>query len=458
MSSFRFVFNLFVAIGLPASVLLGLSHPAGAAQTGQQPIQLTTQTGTTAGQSISATGVDLVRRALQANGELAAARLELNRARARLRQAGLRPNPTLDVQQASGKLASSEDERDFSVGVAFPLELGGKRQRRIDVAEAELAATEAEVTDRERRLVQQVLSSYADALAAARELEITNSVQDLDNQTVRVVRTRVEQQDASRLELNLLLTEVARLRSQRALAEGRLNASLGTLRTLIGASPTESLTLDDPQTTLASELITIPATLDVAITTALQMRPDLKLARLNELAAEAGLRLSRAVARPDLTISAGVTTSRQFLSPDNAAIPILDHDRAITLGVSVPLPFFNRNQGAISESQIAIQQTRLRREFLEQTVRTEVASAYERVRATQSAADIFQQSVTTQASDNLRVIRAAYEIGEFKITDVITQQRQFLDAEREYASALAERYRATADLQAAMGTMTGGRP
>lgn len=430
------------------------SFAAGQNQRTDSPPRIASGPGATA----PVTAGDLVSRALQANGDLKAARLELDRARSRLRQAGLRPNPTLDVQQASGKLAGSEDERDLSVGLAVPVELGGKRQRRIDVAEVELAAAQAEVADRERRLAQQILSAYADALSAARELEISNSVQDLDNQTVRVVRARVDQQDASRLELNLLLTEAARLRSQRALAEGRLNAAMGTLRTLIGAMPAEPLTLGDPQTALASEPIAIPPTLHAAIDAALRGRPDLNLAHLNELAADAGLRLSRAAAVPDLTVSAGVVTSQQFLSPDNAAIPILDHDRALTLGVSIPLPFFNRNQGAISEAKIAIQQARMRREFLERTVRTEVTSAYERLRAAQSAADIFQQSVTTQSSDNLRVIREAYQLGEFRITDVITQQRQFLDAEREYASALAERYRAATDLQAAMGAATGGRP
>src|SRR5262245_58592276 len=46
---------------------------------------------------------DLVRRALASNGELAAARIEIQRQRGRLRQAGLRPNPTLDVEQTTGR-------------------------------------------------------------------------------------------------------------------------------------------------------------------------------------------------------------------------------------------------------------------------------------------------------------------------------------------------------------------
>jgi outer membrane protein TolC len=82
--------------------------------------------------------LDLVRRALAANGELSAARLDVERGRARLRQAGLRPNPTLDFEQTTGRFTGSPVESQTSIGVALPLELGGKRARRIELAQAEI--------------------------------------------------------------------------------------------------------------------------------------------------------------------------------------------------------------------------------------------------------------------------------------------------------------------------------
>ena len=54
---------------------------------------------------------DLVRRAITSNGQLAAARLDIERARARLRQAGLRPNPTLDFEQSSERLVGAGTDR-----------------------------------------------------------------------------------------------------------------------------------------------------------------------------------------------------------------------------------------------------------------------------------------------------------------------------------------------------------
>jgi cobalt-zinc-cadmium efflux system outer membrane protein len=117
--------------------------------------------------------IDLVRRALASNGELAAARIGIERARARMRQAGLRPNPTLDFEQTTGRFTGAAGESERSIGVALPIELGGKRRRRIELAQAELEASEAEVADRERTLSAEVRANYAEALAALRELEIT---------------------------------------------------------------------------------------------------------------------------------------------------------------------------------------------------------------------------------------------------------------------------------------------
>ena len=92
-----------------------------------------------------------------------------------------------------------------------------------------------------------------------------------------------------------------------------------------------------------------------------------------------------------------------------------------------------------------------RREFVEAVVRAEVGSALARYRAAQSALTTFEQGVLLRSEENIRTLRAAYDIGAFRITELITEQRRLLDAQREYTEALTERYRALADLQSALG-------
>jgi cobalt-zinc-cadmium efflux system outer membrane protein len=395
-----------------------------------------------------ASSVDLVRCAVTSNAELAAARLEIERARARLRQAGLRPNPTIDFEQTTGRLTGSAGERETTVGFAWPLELGGKRQRRVDLARAELEAAEAEVADRERRLTAEVRTAYAEAMAARRELEITRELNNLDLQTARVVEARVSEGDAAPLELSLLRVEVDRLRARRALVEGRLQAALLRLKSLAGIPPIETLRLREDLTTPV--LPEPPASLDAALEIALRTRPDLRLARLTEEVAQAGLRLARAQATPDVTAFSRYTVNRSVF--DQTPVGALrDRDKLLTFGVSISIPIFNRHQGAQAEAATAITQAQRRRQFVEAVVRAEVTSAYARYAAATKALATFEQGVIARSNENIRAIRGAYQIGAFRVTELLTEQRRLVDSQREYTEALAERYRALADLQSAIG-------
>jgi cobalt-zinc-cadmium efflux system outer membrane protein len=397
------------------------------------------------------TSDDLVRRALVSNKELVAVRLDIARARARLRQAGLRPNPTIDFEQTTGRLTGSAGESQTSVGVSLPLELGGQRRRRIELAQAELEAVEAEVADRERRLTAEVLAMYAEALAALRELEITTGLTDIDLKTVVVVQARVNEGETAPLELNLLRTEVERLRARRALVEGRLQASLVRLKSLAGIPPNEPIRLrENIQTPNLSQP---PASLEAAVEIALRNRPDLRLARLNEEVAQAGLNLARSQAKPDVTASTRYTQSGSTF--DDTPLGVLrDRDKLLTLGVSVGIPVFNRHQGTKEEAAVAITQARARREFLESIVHSEVASAYARYEAARAALFTFETGVIARSNENVRTLRAAYEIGAFTITELLSEQRRLLDSQRDFTEALSERYRAMADLQSAIGIPT----
>ncbi len=391
---------------------------------------------------------DLVRRALVANGELSAARIEIERARARLLQAGLRPNPILDIEQTTGRYTGSNGESETSVGVALPLELGGKRKRRIQLAQAELEAVEAEVADRERRLAAEVHANHIEALAALRELENLENLNNLDLQTTRFVQARVNEGETAPIELNLLRVEVDRLRSRRALVEGRLKAALLRLKSLVGIPAAEPLRLRENLVT--PNLPAPPATSEAAIEIALRHRPDLKLARLNEEAAEAGLNLVRANGAPDMTAFSRYTVNHSNYEDTPVGIRN-ERDRLLTFGVSIGLPVFNRNQGAKAESAAAITQARTRRKFLETLVRSEVESAFARYQSARAAVATFEEGVIARSNDNIRVVRAAYELGQFSITDLLSEQRRLVDSQREFTETLTEQYRALADLQAALG-------
>jgi cobalt-zinc-cadmium efflux system outer membrane protein len=391
--------------------------------------------------------IDLARRALRSNAQLAAARLDVDRARARLRQAGLRLNPSVDVQQLNGVFGTT-GERGTTVAFSLPLELWGQRGRRIDLARAEFEASEAEIADRERRLASEMRAVYVETLAALRDLDVTQKLHSLDVETARIVEIRVEEGDAAPLELNLLRAEVDRLRARRELIEGRLQAAALRLKQVVGIPPDETLQLREALD--APLLPAPPASLDAAIEIALRTRPDLRLARLNEEVARAGYRLARAQAAPQVT--AFVQYSNILGTFDETPIGLLtDRDRIFGYGVSITLPILNRNQGAKAEAQLAITQAQRRREFTESLVRAEVAAAYRRYEAAQASVQTYERGVIARSEQNVQTMRAAYQAGAFRVTELLVEQRRLVDSQRELTEALTERYRALSELRAAMG-------
>lgn len=398
------------------------------------------------------TANELIEKALSNNLELSAFKLEIEKARARLKQAGLRPNPSVDFEYTTGKLTNSINEEKTFVGVSLPLELGGKRQKRIDLAQIEIAIAENTVADRERRLANEICSIYSEALAAQRELQIIEQLNNLDGQTLKVVEVRIKEGDSAPLELNLLKVELERLKSRRHLAEGKLQATMLRLKSVVGIAFDQELELKEDF--FSPQNIQIKYSLSDAVTLALQTRPDLKTAQLLEQAAQAGLQLAKSQVVPDLVLS--TRYSRENSGFDETPVGILkDKDDLLTFGVSITLPIFNRNQGSQADAKISITQAQQRREFLEKLIKAEVSAAYARYQAAQLATSNFEQGVIAQSNSNLRIFKEVYNLGELKVTDLISEQRRLVDSQREYTELLTERYRAFAELNTAIGFVGG---
>lgn len=440
-------FILFVVVALMAQTHFGQTSVSLMPAKTDDPPPQGIVTGSYRSQDEKLSLSEIVKRAFENNGEIKIARLEIDKARARLAQAELRPNPTLDVEQSIGRLVGSPGDREFSVGVSVPLEVYGQRKRRIDLAQAEITLKEAELSARERELVTQIFADYVEALSAARELKVLDDILDLDIQTVKFVQIRVNEGETAPLELNLLQTEVERLRAQRQLAEGKFQAAITKLKFYAGVAYDTPLNLREDIG--SARLPVLPATLETSIDVGLKNRPEIRLAVLGEQLASAGLRLIRAQSRPDIAATARYTQGRAGF--DDPRGEFFQRDRSIIFGVSIGLPVFNRNQGAKAEAAIAIRQAQERRLFSEQVIKNEITIAFYRIEAAKRALTTLETAVLPRSRENIETIRRVYELGELKITDLIAEQRKLLEANRDLTTTLTERYRAQADLLIAIG-------
>ena len=168
-------------------------------------------------QTNGTTADDAVAYALARNGELQAARKEIEAARAMVKQARLKPNPRLDIGVSQNVTGT---DHTIDVGGMLPLELGGRRPARIAVAEREVEIREREVANNERMLAAEVRVKFGEALAQALKLSFTDELVEANQQSFNLIAARVTEGATAPLEQNMALVELNRLRSLRESAEG----------------------------------------------------------------------------------------------------------------------------------------------------------------------------------------------------------------------------------------------
>ena len=394
---------------------------------------------------------DFQRLALERNADLQATRLEIAAARGFLTQARLRPNPGLDVSFMSGRPLGSPGEQAIDVGYAHTFELGGKRERRIDVAEVGIEVAELQVADRERLLRAEIRSRYAEALASARNFSTLGELFELNQRSFSVAAKRVSEGEAAPLEQRLLEVEVGRIAADRFVAAGAAERALLALKVVAAITPTEPVLLSDELTVPPVEI-----SVEQAIARALAERPDVKAARAEEKRAEAEIELTRAERTPDLIglVRYGHSSTQfdQFgTTPTGRVVPLRDSDHTLTGGVSIPLPFGSRNQGAIETATARRRAALLRREYLEQSVRGEVTGAYAQYNGARQAVDVFNRQVIKQAEQSVATIRTSYELGETPLLDLVQEQRRLVEIQKGFTEALKELYIARATLEQVVG-------
>ena len=174
----------------------------------------------------SAAGVtaeDMVRTALERNQEFLAARERVTEAEALLRQTGVRPAPTIEVETSTGAVLGSHGESEFSAAYFHPIETSGKRSKRLTVAEKSLAIAQAEIKEHERQLRFDVKTRFINAALQNLKAAVIQNLAPLNDENYRLTVRRVELGDAAPLEQQLLLTEINRIQAQQNLirAEGR---------------------------------------------------------------------------------------------------------------------------------------------------------------------------------------------------------------------------------------------
>lgn len=396
----------------------------------------------TAGTSVD----ELVKLALSSNLEVIAMRQEVEAGEALIRQARLRPNPSLEVggtRQIGGMGSNS-----LMVQGALPLELGGRRSARIRVAEVELEIRRRALEEKERQVAAEVRAKYAESLASIFKLAFLEELLVESQTYVDLVRAKVGEGRLPPLEESMETVELNRIRAEKEIAEGMVEVRLLELRNLANMTPESPLQLKGDLDTLKADL---PPQI-VAEQKALQSRPDLLGATAVERLAAARTEQARSEGRIDADVMLGFQRMRNGFpllgieESTGALLPIRERMNIFTFGVRLNLPLRDRNQGLVAASILEEKAARSRRDFGEITIRREVAAAYARYNRSVRATEIYRVGVRERAAANLDVVRQTYELGSKTLLDFISEHHRFIQIENGFIDAQLEAYLAMVDV------------
>ena len=394
---------------------------------------------------------ELIRLAIENNRELAALRQRLPEARGLRRQAETRPVPILEFSGTTGRPLGTVGEEQYSASYNYTIERGDKRSRRMEVAELGIALVQAEFDERSRELAFDLSVLYAGATAQQRKLERLDHLITLNRDTIRLTEARVKEGDAAPLEQQLLSVDISRTEAERLSTAGQLEAILIELKQLAGIAASEPLTV-------STAPVAAPVTdLQTLQDRATRNRPDLRIARLAEQQSESETRLTMAQGAPDVALTANY--ARQYsrfddqfgLTTSGMPTQLRDRDDVLSFGIQIPIGTRKRNQGNVEAASARAAAARLRREYLETRVVAEVATAHRKLIAIQSRLGVLDLRVVGQAEKNLDVIRQAYQLGQYRLLDVLAEQRRVVDLQLGFIDAQAELAKSIAELERAVG-------
>ncbi|PIB41213.1 type I secretion protein TolC [Pseudomonas sp. 2588-5] len=350
------------------------------------------------------------------NPDLAAAQWEIDIAQGARQQAGLIPNPVASWDAEDTR----RNSRTTSIKLSQTLELGGKRGARIDVATLAQDAAALTLEQRRNLLRADVIDSYYGALRAQERLDLAQRSMAVAERGLVVANGRVTAGKTSPVEATRAQVQSSEIRLELNRAQIGLTDAYRRLAASTGSA------VPDFQAVASQNQFPPSLPLAVQLLDRLEQTVELRLAELNILQNEASVGLEKAQRIPDLDVSIG--------SQYDASV----RERVNLVGVSMPIPLFNRNQGNVLAATRRADQARDLRNAAELRLRTETRQALDLWQTANTEVRAFNQQILPAAQLAVDSATRGFEMGKFSFLDVLDAQRTLIAARTQYLTATAQ--------------------
>ena len=352
-------------------------------------------------------------RATGQNLDLVAARLRQAVSQAGVQIARQRPNPTVSF-------GAARDLPHESLLVDQPLELGGIRGRRIDLARTEVSLVGIEYATLERQVRRRVRDAYFGAVLArgvtafqVRMLEIAKRLQEVAN-------ARFEAGDVPQLETVQADLIVARAETDLMVSRQQEKTSLGQLNILLNESVSKDWELVTSMDAMLSS-----SSMEELILRAQQSNPELQHLMQEQKVEEARRSLLRAQRTPKVTLQGGT----DFNAPPDFQVGPRGQ-------IAVELPIFSRNQGELAQSQATSRFLESQVQANRRAIAGRLQAAYLDLVARKEQVELYHDKLLPAGRKLADMAEESYRAGKSSILNVLDAQRSARQLEREYLDTL----------------------
>jgi len=360
---------------------------------------------------------------------VSAAQRELEALDGGVQQAGAYRNPALSASVEDTRSAT----RTTTATLDIPLELGGKRAARVSAAQRSRDVAQVELNNVKAQVRASVIAAYFGVLVAQERSKLAADSAELAASGAQVVSKRVTAGKVSPVDATRAQVDQANAQLEATEAQAQLTTARHALAALWGdTEPMFASVAGD--TSAVPERAALPE-----LTRQLEEAPALLAARTEVERRKALVDVERSKAVPDLTVSVGAKRDNE-----------LGRTQAI-VGVSIPLPLFDRNQGAVYEANKRADKAHDDYQAARLRVLSELQAATSQLSVARMSLTSLRSTVLPAAQQAYESASKGFEAGKFGFLDVIDAQRSLLNARARYLSTLSSAYQAATAIDRLLG-------
>ncbi len=379
--------------------------------------------------------------ALANNSRLQSFSWEVRAREAQALQAGLWPNPSLGTETED--LSTEDPIGDFTgseqmVQVSQPIELWGRPGKRRDVAEEErdLAGWDYEAARLD--VVSQTTQAFVGLVAAEQRVQLARELVHLSEEVFQTVSRQVETGEVSPVEKQRARVPLSQARIRLRRAEEARAAARKTLSGQWGRSDTTAFAEVEGK---FGPVRPVPS-LD-SVESALDRNPALARQQDEIEQARAVVSLEKSDRLPVPAVTVGWQRFGGRTGSDRTALKA---------GVSLPLPLWDRNQGAVQRARFRLERARRRREAARVRLDTTLSKAYRSLVSAQNEAQTIAEETLPAAQSAFESVRQGYRQGKFDYLEVLDAQRTLFGVRRQQIQALSRYYQARVRVERLVAT------